>query len=253
MSFLASKFKIEINTFGYGFGWHFFGGGTRLGFELRACALAKQVLTKLALYHLSHTSSPFYWLFWRPDRMKYLPRLALNCNPPELSLPSSWDYRCETPTPGLGETFLPSELCKYCSVIFVFQICLEEVWDQIDLWLASVLVPAVFLKFGNWINVLMSIILCQYSGIWCVCVFFFFSQVEYSVLPSFGDFFFPVFHTLISFLCPSFWRLKTANSYALWLLSLSYYLLIALISLSFPTTFTCSISCAFPIQRCFDF
>jgi hypothetical protein len=29
------------------------------------------------------------WLFWRWDMMIYLPRLALNFNPPNLSLPSS--------------------------------------------------------------------------------------------------------------------------------------------------------------------
>jgi hypothetical protein len=27
--------------------------------------------------------------------MNYLPRLALNHDPPDLCLPSSWDYRCE--------------------------------------------------------------------------------------------------------------------------------------------------------------
>jgi hypothetical protein len=35
------------------------------------------------------------WLFWRWSLKNYLPGLALNCNPPDLSLPSTWDYKCE--------------------------------------------------------------------------------------------------------------------------------------------------------------
>jgi hypothetical protein len=38
-----------------------------------------------------------FWLFWRWGLQNCLPRLALNCYPPHLSLPSSWDFRCETP------------------------------------------------------------------------------------------------------------------------------------------------------------
>jgi hypothetical protein len=45
------------------------------------------MLTKQALYHLSHTSSPFLlWLFWRWGFENYLPKMS---NPPHLSLPSS--------------------------------------------------------------------------------------------------------------------------------------------------------------------
>jgi hypothetical protein len=37
-----------------------------------------------------------------------LPRLALNCNPPDLSLPRSLDYRHEPPVPGfLSNMFGP--------------------------------------------------------------------------------------------------------------------------------------------------
>jgi hypothetical protein len=35
------------------------------------------------------------WLFWRWGLENYLPRLALNCDPPNFNLPSSWDYRWE--------------------------------------------------------------------------------------------------------------------------------------------------------------
>jgi hypothetical protein len=53
-----------------------------LGFELVGSVLAKQVL-----YHLSHTSSPFFLrLYWRSSLTK---GLALNLNHLDLSLPSS--------------------------------------------------------------------------------------------------------------------------------------------------------------------
>jgi hypothetical protein len=51
-----------------------------LGFELHF-RLAKQVL-----YDLSHTSSPFCSGYFGEN---YLPWLVSNCNPPDLSLPSS--------------------------------------------------------------------------------------------------------------------------------------------------------------------
>jgi hypothetical protein len=45
---------------------------------------------KAGLYCLSHASSPFsFWLFCRWGFMNYLPGLALNHDPPDLSLPSS--------------------------------------------------------------------------------------------------------------------------------------------------------------------
>jgi hypothetical protein len=38
--------------------------------------------------------------------MNYLPGLALNSDPPDLCLLSSWDYRDEPPAPGLLQIFL---------------------------------------------------------------------------------------------------------------------------------------------------
>jgi hypothetical protein len=52
-----------------------------LRFELRALHLQNRPLEP-------HLQSILLWLFWRWDLVNYLPWLALNCNPPNLSLPS---------------------------------------------------------------------------------------------------------------------------------------------------------------------
>jgi hypothetical protein len=65
-------------------------GESETGFEL-GFSLAKQ-----ALYHLSHIFSPFFSVYFGNGVLiNYLPRLVLNCNTPNLSLPSSWSYRIE--------------------------------------------------------------------------------------------------------------------------------------------------------------
>jgi hypothetical protein len=51
-------------------------------------------LTKQVLHHLSHTSSPFCSGYFGDGVLNYLRRLALNHDLPNLSLPSSWNYRC---------------------------------------------------------------------------------------------------------------------------------------------------------------
>jgi hypothetical protein len=58
------------------------------------------VLAKQLFYHLSHTSSPScsVFFFWRRSLVNHLPRLTLNLNLPDISLPSS--YRCEPLAPG---------------------------------------------------------------------------------------------------------------------------------------------------------
>jgi hypothetical protein len=67
-----------------------------LGFELRDSYL---------LYHLSHTSSPFFSGYFGDGGLKkYLPGLVWNDKHPDLSLLSSQDYKHETlsePTSGL--------------------------------------------------------------------------------------------------------------------------------------------------------
>jgi hypothetical protein len=59
----------------------FFGGG---GTRVRCLTLARQ-----ALYHLSHSASPFSVLGVFESLMNYLPGLAWNPDPPDLCLPSS--------------------------------------------------------------------------------------------------------------------------------------------------------------------
>jgi hypothetical protein len=55
---------------------------------------------KKALYHLSYTFNPFC-SGGRWGLANYLPKLSLNCDPSNCSLPSSWDYRREPLAPGL--------------------------------------------------------------------------------------------------------------------------------------------------------
>jgi hypothetical protein len=43
----------------------------------------------------------FFFLLWW-GLVKFFPSLAWNCNPPNLSLPKSWYYRCELLVLGLG-------------------------------------------------------------------------------------------------------------------------------------------------------
>jgi hypothetical protein len=51
--------------------------------------LVKQVLTKQALYHLSHIYSPFCSGCFGDGVANDLPVLALNVGPPDLGFPSS--------------------------------------------------------------------------------------------------------------------------------------------------------------------
>jgi hypothetical protein len=73
----------------------------------------------------------FYRLRW--SLTNFLPGLASNCEPPDLHLCSSWDYRHEPPHPlhkvinttddnaGLAESFSPlTELHNVCMVIKFF-------------------------------------------------------------------------------------------------------------------------------------
>jgi hypothetical protein len=56
---------------------------------------------ELKVHPLSHSTSLFLcWVFSRKSLVNYLPRLALNLNPPDLCLLNSWDYRREPPAPG---------------------------------------------------------------------------------------------------------------------------------------------------------
>jgi hypothetical protein len=70
-----------------------------LGLELRA-------------FTLSHSTSPFFlWrVFSRQGLTNYLPRLALNHDPPDLCLLSSQDYRREPLAHGSKDFFCPHHL-----------------------------------------------------------------------------------------------------------------------------------------------
>jgi hypothetical protein len=80
---LCSVLKFHDSFIFYLFFW------VGLGFELRG------LLAKQALYHLSHASSPFFALVILEMGVlqNYLPRLASNCDPADLILPSKLGFQ----------------------------------------------------------------------------------------------------------------------------------------------------------------
>jgi hypothetical protein len=87
----------------------FFSFFVALGFEFRASTL-------------SHSTSPVFVLgfgfFQDGGLANYLPRLALNHDPPEFCLLSSLDYRCEPPMPGFAIYFCFVLTNQYSTDIF---------------------------------------------------------------------------------------------------------------------------------------
>jgi hypothetical protein len=80
-----------------------------LGFELRQ-----------ALYCLNHTSRPFcshLHPIWRWGLMNYLPWLASSLDPPNLSLPSSQDDRCEPPHLASVHSYFPNVTHNHCHLL----------------------------------------------------------------------------------------------------------------------------------------
>lgn len=102
--FIATFPKYIVNTIlTLNFLSNFYFGGT--GFCSQSFLLGKQML-----FQLSHASSPFCFYYvgscfcvhgpsvqlgqQMTAILSFLPRLAQTCDPPNLSLMSSWDYRC---------------------------------------------------------------------------------------------------------------------------------------------------------------
>jgi hypothetical protein len=60
-------------------------------------------LTKQGLNCLSHASSPFLlWLFWRWGSLQLFAQPSHKSQSSDLSLPSSYNYKCELPTLSLN-------------------------------------------------------------------------------------------------------------------------------------------------------
>jgi hypothetical protein len=72
-------------------------------------------LTRQALYHLRHSARSFFMLdIFERGSCDYFPRLALNLNPPDLCLLSSYVYRREPPAPDRFVSFL--NFSFFCNV-----------------------------------------------------------------------------------------------------------------------------------------
>jgi hypothetical protein len=95
------------------------------------------------------------WLYWRWGLKNYSSTLALNCDPPILSLPSSQDYRCESPCPGRHIVFLVIlrlELRAYTLSHSTRPFCEGFYWDKFSrticpgwLWTEILLISASWL------------------------------------------------------------------------------------------------------------
>jgi hypothetical protein len=94
-------------------------------------------------YHLSHSTSTFLWWVFRDSvSCTIYPGLALNCDPFDLCLLRSYDYRCEPLAPGyvfflpsflpsfippsLPPSLLPSFLPSFLSVFLSWDWCLNS-------------------------------------------------------------------------------------------------------------------------------
>jgi hypothetical protein len=49
-----------------------------------------------------------------------IPGLAWNCDPPDLSLPSCWDYRLERAVPGINWIFLSIHFISFNYLFYYF-------------------------------------------------------------------------------------------------------------------------------------
>jgi hypothetical protein len=69
------------------------------------------------------------WLFWRWGLENFLPRPASNLDPPNLSLPSSWDYRRAPWSPA------PLEASRaQCVISPVTSLCDSRIWISVLSW-----------------------------------------------------------------------------------------------------------------------
>jgi hypothetical protein len=93
--------------------WLLFFGGT--GIWTQDFAPATQ-----ELYRLSHNSSAFCCSCFGDGGLRnYLPDLASNCDTPDLSLLSSYDYRFEPPAPSFSLHFFMANACTIYRAVFL--------------------------------------------------------------------------------------------------------------------------------------
>jgi hypothetical protein len=62
----------------------------------------------------THTTTSSYWLRW--GLTNYLPGLISNSEPPNFHLPSSWNYKNESPVPAPNDWFLNLSICLNISI-----------------------------------------------------------------------------------------------------------------------------------------
>jgi hypothetical protein len=89
--YLSIHLSIYLDSY-LSFFFFFFVG---LGFELRAFQCLSHTFKAGTLLFEPHLQSILPWLFWRCGFVNCLIGPTLKCDPPDLSLPSGWDYRYE--------------------------------------------------------------------------------------------------------------------------------------------------------------